>query len=114
MLFVFCRVAGAEPVLLVGLSAAKEDWDCAPNGVEGVCVPFADGPAEDRDGLFWGLPLATGARRLVERFRISLPLTTRLSLDFRRSLVSISDEVSLHRNGAKHAETYHHLQHQDP
>ena len=32
-----------------------------------------------------------GARRLVDRFRISLPLTTRLSLDFRKSLVIISE-----------------------
>lgn len=34
--------------------------------------------------------LLIGARRLVDRLRMSLPFTTRLSFDFRRSRVSIS------------------------
>ena len=63
-------------------------------GVVGVCEPFTDGPAADKDGRFWLLPLAIGVRRLVDRFSISLPLTTRLSLDFRKSLVIISGKVS--------------------
>ena len=88
------KVAAAEPVLLVGLSV-REDEDCAPMGVVGVCEPFADGPAEDNDGRFWLLPFAMGVLRLVVKFNISLPLTTRLSLDFRKSLVIISDAVSL-------------------
>jgi hypothetical protein len=47
-----------------------------------------------RDGLeapFWAAEM--GVERFVERFIISLPCTTRLSLDFFRSLVSISGEV---------------------
>jgi hypothetical protein len=36
-----------------------------------------------------------GVRRLVDRFMISLPLTTRLSFDFRRSFVIISAYVSI-------------------
>ena len=58
-----------------------------------------DGPAEEREGRVWVLlpPFAIGARRFVDRFRISFPFTTRLSLDFRRSLVSISVLVSIYR-----------------
>lgn len=75
--------------------AVDEVWsdavDCAPTGVEGVCAPFVDGPAELAMGrpLFW-LPFAIGARRFVDKFKISLPLTTRLSFDFLRSRVIIS------------------------
>ena len=94
LLFVFCLLAAAEPVLLVGLSV-NEDDDWAPIGVVGVCVPFADGPAEDRDGRFWLLPLAIGVLRLVDKLSINLPLTTRLSLDFRKSFVIISEKVSV-------------------
>ena len=79
-------------MLLVGLSACSELDDCAPNGVED---PFIDGPAEDSEGRFWVFPFAIGVLRLVDRLRISLPLTTRLSFDFRRSLVSISEIVSM-------------------
>ncbi len=85
--------------MLTGLSpdTAREVDDCAPIGVVGVRVPFADGPADDTDGRFWLLAFAIGVRRLVERFKISLPLTTRLSFDFRRSLVIISVCVSAAR-----------------
>lgn len=54
-------------------------------------MPLVDGCAEEIDGrVLVLLELLMGARRLVERLRMSFPLTTRLSLDLRRSLVSIS------------------------
>lgn len=95
-MLVVWREAAADPVVLVDRSAASDAVDCAPFGVEGVRAPFVDGPAEDPDGrvVLLELPFASGARRLVERLRISLPLTTRLSLDLRRSLVIISDNQS--------------------
>jgi hypothetical protein len=56
-----------------------------------VCAPFVDAPGVARGGRV-ALPplLLIGARRLVERLRISFPFTTRLSFDFRKSRVSIS------------------------
>lgn len=105
LLFVFCRLAAAEPVLLVGRSV-REDDDCAPIGVVGVCEPFTDGPADDNDGRFWLLPLVMGTLRLVERLRMSLPLTTRLSLDLRRSFVIISNRIS-HCDGIRRVVTRH-------
>lgn len=57
----------------------------------GVSAPFVEGPAEDSEGRFCRLVLLLMAvLRLVDRLRISLPFTTRLSLDFRRSRVIIS------------------------
>jgi len=95
---VLCREADAEPlVLLDGRSGCRETADCAPTGVEGVFVPLAltEEPAADTEGRFWLLPFAIGGLRLVERLRMSLPLTTMLSFDLRKSLVSISGLVSL-------------------
>jgi len=94
---VVCREGAAEPlVLLIGRSGCNEAVDCAPAGVEGVSAPFVllEEPAADTEGRFALLPFAIGALRLVERLRISLPLTTILSLDLRRSRVSISGPVS--------------------
>jgi len=61
-----------------------------PDAVEpwGVCK---DGRLELLGWLFGGAKLpGGGASRLVERFMMSFPFTTRLSVDFLRSLVSIS------------------------
>ena len=78
--------------MLVGLSGCNDACDCAPAGVDDpVCAPFVDAPGVANGGLVaLELELLIGARRLVDRLRMSLPLTTRLSFDFRRSLVSIS------------------------
>jgi hypothetical protein len=85
-------LVGCLVVVLVGRSGCNDACDCAPAGVDApACAPFVEVPAVDnggRDPL--ELALLIGARRLVERLRMSLPLTTRLSFDFRRSLVSIS------------------------
>jgi hypothetical protein len=85
-------LGGGLAAVLVGLSGCNDACDCAPAGVEDpVCAPFVDAPGVDNGGLVaLVLELLIGARRLVERLRMSLPLTTRLSFDFRRSLVSIS------------------------
>ena len=79
-------------VVLVGRSGCNDACDCAPAGVEDpVCAPFVDAPGVANGGrVALVLELLIGALRFVERLRMSLPLTTRLSFDFRRSLVSIS------------------------
>lgn len=69
--------AGGRPS---GLPAGGAIGDEAPVGLE-------DGAG--RIGTLVEL-VGRGALRLVERFNISLPLTTRLSLDLRKSRVSIS------------------------
>jgi hypothetical protein len=76
-------------------------------------VPLADGPAEDKDGLVWLLPFVMGDRRLVDRLRMSLPFTTRLSLDLRRSFVIISAYVSAEVIYLLRFRTHHLRQHQD-
>lgn len=85
-------LGGGLAAVLVGLSGCNDACDCAPAGVEDpVCAPFVDAPGVANGGLVaLVLELLIGARRLVERLRMSLPFTTRLSFDFRRSLVSIS------------------------
>lgn len=72
-----------------GCGVCDGDAPGNPDAVEpwGVCK---DGRLE-LVGWFGGARLpGGGASRLVERFMISFPLTTRLSVDFLRSLVSIS------------------------
>ena len=51
--------------------------------------------AGGRDALVALPELLIGALRLVDKLRMSLPLTTRLSLDLRKSLVSISIILSV-------------------
>jgi hypothetical protein len=90
---VFCRLGVVDAALLTGRSACKDMFDCAPTGVDDP--PLLEGPAEEIDGRdAFGFAFAMGVERFVERLRISFPLTTRLSLDLRRSRVSISDVSS--------------------
>ena len=68
-------------------SACRDDWLGVPCGAPlGVRLVEMDG----REAALAG-PLA-GCDRFVERFKMSFPCTTRLSLLFLRSLVSISDD----------------------
>lgn len=81
----------AEPLVLTGRSACSDATDWAAVGVETEAAPFVDGAVDGAAGRpVVDVPFAIGARRLVDRLSISFPLTTRLSLDFLRSLVIIS------------------------
>ncbi len=59
------------------------DLGGTPFDVEG---PAVDGPETEADGLL------TGLERFVERLTMSFPWTMRLSFDFLRSRVSISND----------------------
>jgi hypothetical protein len=52
-----------------------------------VLLPFVELVVLGGGRLFW---VVAGVLRFVDRFTISLPCTTRLSVDFFKSLVSIS------------------------
>jgi hypothetical protein len=80
----------AEPPVFPGNMSGRKAWP-ATALLGGPVAPLVLGTeTEDLEGPVAAPFAFIGCDRLVDKFRISFPWTMRLSLDFLRSLVSIS------------------------